>query len=631
MRYMMVVTVVCSCVVAGGVPGCSECPETEESLAGLVRIDSAVELVLYFRQQADMYELCQGGGWVGLDMPAAMMPVPGDSAVGERADGGGQGYSGTNVQELGVDEADVVKTDGEYFYVAGRDKLRIVRARPPEQLEQVGQVALSSPVRAMYLYEGRAVVLSQTGGGNGPVAMLSQAEPEAQFATAWQVWVTVIDVSDPAAPSVLKTFGFDGVLNTSRRIDGWLRVILSVYRYGLGESQVAGDPADWLPRRYTRRAGKAAKVGPIGGYDDFYRPLTPDGTSITTIVSINLDDLSAEPETLSVIGESEVVYASRQALYVSDSRYGFGSAERQKTVLHKFDLGGEQVRYVGSGAVTGRLINSFALGEKDGYLRVATSSGWFGASGPGRLTNQVYVLGEKDGALEVVGSVKEIAEGEMLYAARFLGDRGFLITFEKVDPLFVLDLSDPTNPQVVGELEVPGYGGYIHPMGSDHLITIGKDADFDGQTTWFQGVQLAMFDVSDLSDPQLVHRVVLGTRGTESEALWDHHAFNYFAEQDALAVPICLSEGGQGGPTMGQPTFKGLYVYRVTAAEGFELLGRIATQDPPPDYCGGWWGSDSDWTRSVFIGDDVYAATAAGVWAAPLADVDSVPWSLDFD
>ena len=245
--------------------------------------------------------------------------------------------------------------------------------------------------------------------------------------------------------------------------------------------------------------------------------------------------------------------------------------------------------------------------------------------------NAVYVLGENENhdALEVVGKVEDIAPGEKIYSARFVGDRGFLVTFKKVDPLYTLDMTDPANPQVVGRLKVPGYSDYIHLMDENHLITIGKDAFDEGTFAWYQGVQLSIFDVTDFAAPQLLAKEIIGVRGTESEANENPKAFNYFAPKNALAIPIHLAEGPTERPDeYGKQTFAGLYVYHAAVADGFKLLGRIGTDDDPQQYF--YFGGSTSYTRGIFIGDTVYAVSGTAVIAAPLADASQVQSSVSF-
>ncbi len=202
------------------------------------------------------------------------------------------------------------------------------------------------------------------------------------------------------------------------------------------------------------------------------------------------------------------------------------------------------------------------------------------------------------------------------------------MTFKKVDPLFTLDLSDPASPRVVGELKVPGYSDYIHPLGDNHLLTIGKDAVDMGDFAWYQGVQISVFDVTEFADPQLVDAEVVGDRGTESEALHNPHAFNFFAPVDMLAVPMTIAgEAGQEPSDFGVPIFQGLCLFRVTTEGGIEPAARIATEfvESLPHW-GYWWGYD--WVRGIFIGDHVYAVTSSAVYASPLDDLGATPQGL---
>jgi hypothetical protein len=193
-----------------------------------------------------------------------------------------------------------------------------------------------------------------------------------------------------------------------------------------------------------------------------------------------------------------------------------------------------------------------------------------------------------------------------------------------VDPLFTLDLADPCNPKVVGKLKVPGYSNYIHILDENHLLTIGKDADDVGDFAWYQGVQLSIFDVTNFAEPNLMHHEIIGSRGTNSEALNNHKAFNFFAPKALLAVPIDLYEGATGGPTYGTWTFSGLFVYRVTVEEGFQPLGRISTRLESATEPSRFYYYSSNWTRGVFIDDNVYAVTDELIRSAAVSDPNAV-------
>ena len=222
---------------------------------------------------------------------------------------------------------------------------------------------------------------------------------------------------------------------------------------------------------------------------------------------------------------------------------------------------------------------------------------------------------------------EDLAPGEQIYAARFMGARGYLVTFVNIDPLFTLDLSDPTAPFVAGELKVPGYSDYIHPYGEDYLITVGKDAIPvpEHNMAWYQGLQLSVFDVSDFADPRLLHKEILGDRGTGSEATDNHKAFTFWPGRELLALPVDLHEHA-APPTepweYGTRTFSGLYVYRLSSENGFSLLGRISTENED---------GPRMWTRGVFNQDRVYALTNNAIRSTPIDPIQDIPQVISFN
>jgi hypothetical protein len=310
------------------------------------------------------------------------------------------------------------------------------------------------------------------------------------------------------------------------------------------------------------------------------------------------------------------------------------------------------------------------MGEHQGYLRVATTVDpvFFPDGGFGSTTepvNAVYVLGQNGEALSVVGSVENIADGETIQSARFVGARGYLVTFEQIDPLFTMDLSDPANPRLVGELHVPGFSTYLTSMGENHVLAVGQFVPPPGESGGW-GVQLSIFDVSDFAVPQRTANVVVGgdAAGSYSEALWNPKAFTYFAEQEVVALPVSIygnvfvedrpsgfdegvvvdgdtgASSGEGRPDAPPPTepgdepvedpgdlvppdyFEGLIVFHATPEGGLTELGRISTQFGEAGY---YYPS---FTRGVFIGERVYAVTNIGLRAAPLTDVSNVQAEL---
>jgi hypothetical protein len=315
------------------------------------------------------------------------------------------------------------------------------------------------------------------------------------------------------------------------------------------------------------------------------------------------------------------VYARAESLYVAapltDAPYRWTPEPAQEwTAIHAFRLvpAGAST-YLGSGAAPGRALNQFALDEHEGHLRVATTAGH---SPDPRAYNLVTTLRAEGGKLVEVGRVDGLARGEDIRSVRFDEDRGFVVTFRKTDPLFVLDLADPAAPKVSGELKVPGFSTYMQLLDEGHLLTIGYDADDQGGFAWFRGIQLQVFDVRDPARPALAWRELIGTRGSSSAAATNHLAFTWFAPKGLLAIPMTRCEGGEAWQP-GNMTFSGLMVYRVTPATGFSYVGGVAHRAPEPaglydGACSSWWTQSTSLVeRSLFLEDFVYSFTRGEV------------------
>jgi uncharacterized secreted protein with C-terminal beta-propeller domain len=323
-----------------------------------------------------------------------------------------------------------------------------------------------------------------------------------------------------------------------------------------------------------------------------YLPVAPRDDSLLSVVSFDVNNAVPGPDsTTAVAGVSGQVYASASSLYVWATNYGnwWDNLDQTWTTnIYKFDLGGAAVPLVALGAVPGMAINQFAFDETAaGLLRVATTAGWGDAASSGVFVLQVAAGGN----LRTVGSVTGLAPGERIYSVRFIGDRGYVSTFRQVDPLFVIELSRPTAPRVVGQLKIPGFSSYLHPLDAGRLLGIGRDVDpVTGQVL---GLQLSIFDVSSAANPLRTATYTFPGNGWDSwsAALWDHHALGWFATQGILAIPVQQGGWGEGGST-------GLVVFKVEPDKGaaaFTNLGRIDHED--------------DVTRSVRVGAYLYSVS----------------------
>jgi len=617
---------------------------------------------------------------------AGQSPAPGDKGNEEPE------HSGTTIQEEGVDEADVVKTDGSYLYIIDqshdRSILRIVRVDPPEELAETGHVELDGSGSDLYLLGDTVVALTETHGGfllDGPGEIIEggdvveggdSGEPSPAMPFLYErpkTFVSIIDVSDRNEPVVISATSFVGNNISSRMIDGVLHLVVANYPehyfdvLPLGTKEVETIDvvaAVLLPDFEVVDEDGAVITGDMVGWRNVYHPVDEDGFGMVTVISMDVQN-EGQFSSVGIVATPGLVYASTEALYLTDTEWNIWGDTRETTDVYKFAFTEEGAVLAAVGQVPGRILNQYSMSEYEGVLRVATTTGpWFGIMERNEPANHVFVLAENNGALEVIGSIDDIAAGEEIQSARFVGSRGFLVTFEQIDPLFTLDLSDPSDPRVVGELKVPGFSTFIVPMGADHLLTVGQYIP-EGEL-FRRGVQLSIFDVSDFANPQLDHLEVVGDGEASSEALWDPKAFTYFAERGLLALPATIygsvieepleepleeprggDDGGEepGGDDGGEEPgsgddggeepggdgripsppldfFEGLMVYRVSAEEGFVELGRIDTQ-VEDDRCYNWF------TRGVFIGDLVFAVTNNVVRGAPVDDISSVPHSLE--
>lgn len=542
--------------------------------------------------------------------------------------------SGTNNQVDTVDEADLVKTDGRWVYLATNGALRIVEAMNPRV---VSVTKLPGEVREMFVEGDRAVVYASTGARARERCTYGY---DCAFAgDASHTTITVFDVKDRAAPRATRTLELSGSLVAARRIGSTVHTVVSdgdategQYPTWPDDLDTCGTPEATVRAKFARlrqenerriRAEGASFASIKDGGQEvlacgtLLRTAIRDGKAFTTLASFDLADDATPPKTATVQSRPGAVFASADALYMTVTHrrdagagwYGYATDTNELSEVHKFRIGGKPdvTRYVGSGTVPGHVLNQFAMDEWYGYLRVATTKGK--VPDP-RVASYVSVLAEAEGgSLVRVGAIGGIAPGEDIRAVRFEGDRGYVVTFKKTDPLFVLDLANPARPRVTGELKIPGFSTYMHRIDRDHLLSIGFDANDKGSFAYFDGVLLQLFDVADPAKPRLLHKERIGTRGSSSQAATDHLAFNFLRDEGLLAVPMTVCNGGGDGRFADDVAFSGLLLYDVDVERGFTRLGGVDHADHAKKVsCNTWWSNaTSAVKRSVFLDDLVYS------------------------
>lgn len=614
------------------------------------------------------------GGPVNLSPPQAA-PTTGSGRAANS--------STTNNQVAGVDEADFVKNDDKYIYLAQNRVLRIVDGWPAQSAHQIAKVPLDGEAKKLFVQGNRALVYvsvpdprlvdPNNGGARSPYyggGRECTYGYDCDFTgdgTATKL--EIFDIADRSAPKKVREVFLSGSLLAARRIGNTTHTVVSdnlrlfpevqttIYEgicdYNNNPTSYGDPPSDEqmakakiayealraknttliqtkdLSSALPSIADSANNAGVLGTPEQLcsgvYRSQLLDGASFTTVVSVDMS--ATDPvNTATILSSPGAVYAGESSLYLSvPSEQGYGNMwyagyenVKQVSTVHKFRISDHaaDTAYLASGVIDGRVLNQFAMDEKDGLLRVASTTGH--VPDP-EVESQLTVLGQDGSALSKRGIVQHIGPKEDIRSVRFDGDRAFVVTFKKTDPLFVIDLSNPSSPSIAGELKIPGFSTYLHMLDDNHLLSIGYDANDHDDFAYFDGVLLQIFDISDSSNPTLAQRYKIGTRGSSSDALTNHLAFNYYAPLKMLALPMTVCEGGGDGTFGDNLTFSGLMLFDIDAQAGIREHGRVAY--PLPDTstwkqsgatCFNWWSSaSSEVHRSIFMERYVYGVSDA--------------------
>jgi inhibitor of cysteine peptidase len=527
------------------------------------------------------------------------MGSPYEMSAGAMAEPKASDYSGTNIQVEGVDEADMVKTDGRYIYIVADGSIIIVKAYPPETAEALSRISLNRSVGEIFLYGDKLAVLLIEGAPH--YAFTSKRLMAPRLFEASTV-VKIFDISDRSHPSEERSIEVDGYYVDSRMIGEHIYLVT-----GMPAHLKAGEVV--LPKIRSRDLAVTIPASSI-----YYANYTDYSYVYTNILSMSISDPSKPLNHESfLVGAASCIYVSADHIYIAVPRCQYtGTRWFEETSIYKIGVDDGKILYATDGVVPGRVLNQFSMDEFEGYLRIATTTGrYWGGVRPG---NNVYIL---NSSLGVVGRLEGLAPGEEIYSARFMGSRGYLVTFKKVDPLFVLDLNEPKNPRILGRLKIPGYSNYLHPIDENHLIGIGKEASEaeGGEFAWYRGVKISLFDVSDLENPKELARYVVGDRGTDSPVLRDHKALLFVRSMRVLVLPILEAKidpgaypGGVPPNAQGEYVYQGAYAFRISQEEGIELIGRITHMDDPEEQAMGGLRPESPYhvKRALYIEDILY-------------------------
>ena len=542
------------------------------------------------------------------------------SPASPTSSGAGTTYSTTNNQEQGVDEPDIVKTDGTTIFTFEQNKLYAISANGGKPAV-VGSLDLGTNVSdgQMFLHGNRLLVMTQLApqliAAARPIAGGIVATSPYYYNQRVQTTLTEVDVSDPAHMAVTQTETVDGRFVDGRQNGDTARLVIASAPSVIAEPQLQTATSGYVPMRtfHDLRTGRRF-VRDVAPCRSIRRPVDFSGLGMTTIITVDFDKGLGMAHSDALMADAQVVYGSQGSLYFATQRWvnpQLGVAflpSDQTTVIDRFDVSDpDATTFVASGEVPGYLLNQFSLSEYNGYLRVATTSrpNWWAGQPEGSASQSfVTVLGTNGNVMEPVGQVSGLGQGEQIYSVRFIDDTGYVVTYRQVDPLYTIDLSTPNAPRVAGQLDLSGYSAYLHPLSDGLLLGVGSAVD--DTTNEPTGTQLDLFDVSDASNPKLLQQYAVGT-GSSSTVSYDHHAFLYWPATSLAVLPVQIYPSAT--PVGTSQPFIGAIGYQVDKY-GIKELGRV-THDavngatPPID-------------RSLVIGSDLYTVSSGGVMASTL-------------
>lgn len=517
------------------------------------------------------------------------------------ASGGGPDYSQTNQQVAGVDEADQVKTDGDYLYeVLNGEGLIITDIRNPKDMVHASEVDFTDGFYANELYVDQdKVVLIGGQNLNAPTSNTDSKMTEDRIMPMQQLSVIrVYDVTDRTNPKLIRETGAEGYVIGTRKIGPYVYMITNNQPF-LWYDHPAPAEDQLLPKVYDSAVEQKVQSLALDKISILPGAMEPSYSIITTL-DIESGE-KGEVNTKAYLGSGDQLYMSTDHLYLTSTNYQ--DYQQNTSEVYKFSLDKTQVNFLQTAQLKGTILNQFSMDEHNGYFRTVTTEGnlWDERN---RAKNHLFILDEN---MKQVGSVENLAVNERIYSARFLGDKAYMVTFRETDPLFVMDVADPTNPKVLGELKIPGFSNYLHPLDEGHLIgfgyeTIAKKNPQGGEPIiQTGGMKISLFDVTDFANPKESDTEIIGGQGTYSSVQDDHHALFIHPSRSLFGFPVSIYQQSERDGGVVDLQSSGAMIYEITVERGIVQvadLTRVMTND--------YMDWEKEIRRLLYSGETVY-------------------------
>ena len=478
--------------------------------------------------------------------------------------------SETNTQVENVDESDIVKVDGNYIYYVSEQKIVIIDAQNGESSSKIAEIKFEEfNPREIYVKNNKLIVI-----GNEFEDYLENCKVYTESIAIYDIarpvnsksGIIIYDISNIREPKEIRRVMVQGSYISSRMIENNIYFVANQHLY---TSAIARCELKDLNEEDYKPKYRDTAVGAEEKCIDFNRIYSLDSqdTSYLILAGLNIES-NVEADIKTFLGAGQYVYASDKHMYIATNKQEYGAGYELlggKTHILKFGLENGKIIFKADADIEGQVNNQFSMDENGEYFRIATTSGNLWNINE-NTKNNLYVLNSE---LEEIGKIVGFAPDEKIYSVRYVGDKAYVVTFKQTDPLFVIDLSNPTAPQILGELKLPGYSTYLHPYDEKHVIGFGYETKETRTGVTTDGLKMVMFDISDFTNPQILFKVNIGDRYTSSELLYNHKALLYSKEKNIIAFPLNSYSNGK--------TKSSVAIYQIDLRQGFVLKGEIGT------------------------------------------------------